>query len=101
MYEISEEAHQINGNELYPPMIQQGTKSIEPNNGEFMLRNKLLDPIVLKEFYFVYTRQGNWDDEDADATVSLLMQASKAYGIKLSKPIMVDIVVKKGERLSP
>jgi hypothetical protein len=31
----------------------------------------------------------------------MLTGASKAYGIKIDKPIFIDIQVKKGERLTP
>jgi hypothetical protein len=56
------------------------------------LRDKILDPIDLKNFYFVYSSRGSDDDEDADATLKFLNDASKAYGIRLGKPVFIDIV---------
>lgn len=64
------------------------------------IRDVLKDPINLKEYYFVYTTRGDRDDDDADATVDFLQKASKSYGIKLAKPIFIEIKVSKNERLT-
>ncbi len=64
------------------------------------LRDTLLDPIHLKNYYFVYTTRGDRDEDDVDATFNSLQKASKAYGIILDKPIYVNIKVNRNERLS-
>lgn len=64
------------------------------------LRDTLLDPITLKDYYIIYTSKGDRDDDDADALFNFLKQASKSYGITLDKPIFIDIKVNKNQRLS-
>ncbi len=64
------------------------------------LRDTLLDPIHLKNYYFVYTTRDQRDDEDADATIDSLKKASKSYGIVLDNPIYIDIKLGKNERIS-
>lgn len=65
-----------------------------------ILRDTLLDPIHLKEYYIVYTSRGARDDDDADAVYDFLDKASKSFGIRLNKPIYVDIKVNRNERFS-
>ncbi len=54
---------------LGAPLIGLYEKDIKPQNGNFQLRDKILDPIHLKNFYFVYSTRGDRDDDDADATM--------------------------------
>lgn len=83
------------------PGIELGKrKIIQPNRGEMALRDQLLDPINLKDYFFVYTSRGNWDDDDADATYDMLNKASRAYGIRINKPVWVNIKCGKNERLT-
>lgn len=74
------------------PLIELYDKDIKPQNGSFQLRDKILDPINLKNYYFVYSSRDDNDDRDADATLKFLNDASRAYGIKLANPIFIDIV---------
>lgn len=75
-------------------------KQLFPKDGSMNLRDPILDPIHLKQYYFVYTSRDERDDDDADATLDFLQKASKAFGIKLDKPNFIDIKVKRGQRLT-
>jgi len=43
-------------------MIQLKNKEVRPDKGSINLRDPLLDPINLKDYYFVYTSRGDRDD---------------------------------------
>ena len=62
MYAIQEKAHQFHANILGAPMIQLKNKEVRPDKGSINLRDPLLDPINLKDYYFVYTSRGDRDD---------------------------------------
>jgi hypothetical protein len=92
MFEIDDKAHDFPANIVNSPMIELGKKKlIQPDKGEMVLRDQLLDPIQLKDYFFVYTSRGKFDDDDADATYDCLNKASRAFGIKLAQPCFVDI----------
>lgn len=101
MFKIQPKAHRFGGNLINAPRIFIGKeKHVLPNKGDLTLRDTLLDPIHLKEYYIVYTRRGDRDDQDADAVYDYLNKASRSFGIKLNKPIFVDIKVGRNERLT-
>ena len=102
MFDIDEKAHEFPASIANSPAIEIGKKKfIQPNKGEIALREQLLDPIQLKDYFFVYSSRGNFDHDDANATFGFLDKASRTFGIRLNEPIWIDIQCEKNYRLTP
>lgn len=101
MFEINDKASEFPASIANSPAIEIGRKKlIQPDKGEITLRDQLLDPIQLKDYFFVYSSRSKYDDEDADATYEFLNKASRTFGIRINQPIWIDIQCGKNDRLS-
>jgi len=86
------DAHQIRA-----PELKLLSEVIKPNeSGSFMLRSKILEPVVLDYWILLYSGRGPKDDEEVENFYQNLRKAAGTFGIKVVEPLYVLVKGIKG-----
>lgn len=76
----------MNGYTLHPPIVALKDTDVRPNNGQMSIRNKILSPVVIKDWLIIYTDKRPSDTQDYENFMDLLRESSKALGIRVENP---------------
>lgn len=82
----------MDGFELRQPSItmNRGARQ-QARDGTFQIKGKIAEPMELKNWLFVYSRGGKYDDQDADYAFDQMKRASGVFGITVSEPGWIDL----------
>ena len=86
MYNINSEPLQLQGYQLEAPQIRLGqNKKAVVKNGNYQLRDKVLEPHTFKNYFFCYSigKVKRDDQDDADYALDQMKEASKTFGISI------------------
>ena len=80
----------MEGFQLDPPVIRLGgRKELQNDVGFFILKDAVLKPGHIKDWFLIYLSKGKRDDQDADVLVDELKKNASKLGIKLEDPYFV------------
>jgi len=87
----------VEGHQLAAPKLTLGgDKAFTPDRGNYQLRDTIFRPASFDKWLFVYPTNSK---QDADYFIETLGKASGAYGIKVGKPVRIEIKEKSPEAL--
>jgi aubergine-like protein len=82
---------------LRPPKLQLGKGQLQPQGGQYQLREPILKPMDLDKWLFVYISASKEDDQNAGYVVQTLQKASGAFGIKVREPTYIEVKEKSSK----
>lgn len=86
IFSVAQQEVTMNGYILNEPVIVLKDTEIRPNNGQVSIRNRILSPVVIKDWLAIYTDKGRQDKEDFEKFMATMKEASKVLGIQVTNP---------------
>jgi aubergine-like protein len=94
LFKIKNDPYMLEGYQLEAPEIKVGgNKKLTVKNGSIMLRDKVLEPHIFKNYFFCYSagKDAKFDQEDADYAIDQIKKASETFGIKVCEPYWIEV----------
>lgn len=80
------------GFQIPPPKIMLANKELVNETGFFILKDIVLKPFHLKDWFLIYHGKNEYDDEDADFFTNELIKNAGKIGIKIEKPFYIPML---------
>lgn len=89
--DIDPQTQYIHGHVLKAPVLKFGQQDVQPESGEFQLRQRINQPFTFKDWVIVYESRGKGDDETVDTIFDDFKRAGQTLGINFDEPGFITV----------